>query len=122
MNKIVVTEEQAKIIERVREEDKCYHNRAIAYNISVRLSGSKIPLDLVTIARIVEGEEYEVAYEIKERDLVLYDGVIFELIRKEKDNYYILSDGKYQAGRDASKPLTLICKAEERHDLKEVSK
>jgi hypothetical protein len=117
-NKIKVTEEQAYYIKKMFEDYQGKSNRV--YNLYNILEYKKISLDMVTIARIVEGEEYEVVYEIKEKDLVLYDGVIFEFVKKEKG--YILSDGKYQAWRDATKPLILICKAEERHDLKEVSK
>jgi len=107
---IKVTEEQAKVIEHhlYNFADKKVH--------CLGLIERDTNLGIVVIARIVEGEQYEVEYEFKVGDIVLYEKYLYEYI-KEENGRIILSDGICQTNK-TKKEMILVCKAENREDKK----
>jgi hypothetical protein len=118
--KIIVTEEQANVIEGELSNSE-FERRALAYNIALRIDDIKQHLDLVTIARIVEGEPYEIAYEFKVGDIVKWKntGAYFEItedVMYPRDRWYFtVSIATVKKGKSL---YALVCKAENREDLR----
>jgi hypothetical protein len=110
MNEIIITEEQAKIID--IEILSCSSKAFRVVNIS-----KKVDLDLVTIAQIVEGAPYEVKYEFKVGDIVkgVNTGRV-KIVSDFSDDYHVSKKLCDESGK-----FKLVCKVEDRHDLKGVS-
>lgn len=102
LDKIKVTEGQAEIIERVK---KSYFKQIEQVDSMLYHTD----LDLITIARIVEGEPYEVECEFKVGDILLNtkSKVVFEVTQTILDRGIIFE-------RDVFK---VVCKAENREDM-----
>lgn len=117
MNKIIVTEEQAKVIENylLNRNTKISQFNAIEHATL---------LDFVTIARIVEGEGYEVKRDFKVGDIVRGKNGRTVLFIIEVNDVFILCTDKEVLIDDERwvtnyrhEDLTLICKVENREDL-----
>jgi hypothetical protein len=110
VEKIIITEEQEKTL-----KGYTYPNPdKVSLLISLH---SVLDLDLVTLARIVEGEPYKVKCEFKVGDLVQRSrGNILEVVDGKNDPY---KQTTLSIIEEIGAPLyKLICKAENREDLK----
>ncbi|MGG2024244.1 hypothetical protein AB1282_00400 [Gottfriedia sp. S16(2024)] len=94
---IYVTEEQAKEI--TYSFTAGFKDRLL----QMEYLRNRTNLDLVTIARIVEGARYEVKRENKVGDIVLRNGMLYEVLEV---NVHLVDDR-----------CTLVCKVENREDL-----
>jgi hypothetical protein len=116
MEKIIVSEEQAKIID--IEILSCSSKAFRVVNIS-----KKVDLDLVTIAQIVEGAPYEVKRQLEIGDVVKNNSTGLVYFVYSKGEYFIgctemEGDHGQRVYSILAKNLTLISKKENREDLK----
>lgn len=119
MNKIKLNEQQAKAVKKITSYT--YRHKSTY----VRDMEQITDLDLVTIARIVEGEPYEVGYEFKVDDVVYWNkanGIYPIIIVNDGDRceewYSNEQHIHISFVKLHSNEYTLISKAENREDLK----
>jgi hypothetical protein len=109
MEKIIVTEAKAKIIKAMM---KAHSDSLDRLESIMRKTG----LGIVTVARIVNGEEYEVEYEFKLGDLVKCEkGYVYEIC----DHFNGVSTTLRRMEDMGLNRYKLVCKFENRADLNE---
>jgi hypothetical protein len=112
---ILITEEQA---ETIRYYFKNYEDKTDRMSFLMHRTG----LDLITLARIVEGESYGINYEFKVGD-VIECSYIYKIVNGGMLPTY--GNGVNAVGIEYvklnKKIFKLVCKAENREDLKEAT-